>query len=144
MEFVEFQATQAGNMFILLALKLMTLLLLMGFLRILSYALSYFLCISTTSVIVSNAWVSYFCIHVYATNSFYAKSSLSELEVIFDNNLKPNLNYLMATKLSLNLVKTNFIIFQHTPSLPLKSQIFKYPNNLFVTKRDMSLDSLNT
>ena len=85
MEVVEFQATQAGNMFILLALKLMILLL-----RVLSYALSYFLWISTTSVIVSNSWVSYFCTHVYATNSFYTKCSLSELEVIFDNNLKPN------------------------------------------------------
>lgn len=50
MEVVEFQATQAGNMFILLALKLMILLL-----RVLSYALSYFLWISTTSVIVSNS-----------------------------------------------------------------------------------------
>ena len=54
MEFLEFQATQAGNMFILLALKLIILLLLMGSLRVLPYALSYFLCISTTSVIVSN------------------------------------------------------------------------------------------
>ena len=123
MEFVELQATQAGNMFILLALKLMILLLLLSSLRVLSYALSYFLWISTTSVIVSNSWVSYFCIHVYATNSFYAKRSLSELEVIFDNNLKPNLNYLMASKLSLNLEKTNFIIFQPTPSTLSKAKV---------------------
>lgn len=120
MEFVEFQATQAGNMFILLAVKLIILLLLVGCLRVLSSALSYFLCISTTSVIVSNSWVSYFCVHVYATNSFYAKRS--ELEVIFDNNFKPNLNYLMASKLSLNLEKTNFIIYQPTPSTLSKAK----------------------
>ena len=122
MEFVEFQATQAGNMFILLALKRMILLLLMGSLRVLSYALSYFLCISTTPVILSNSWVLYFCIHVYATNSFYAKRSLSELDVIFDNNFN-----LMATKLSLNLEKTNFIYFNppHQPSQKPNFQIAK-------------------
>ena len=107
MKFVEFKATRAGNMFILLALKLMILLLLMDSLRVLSYALSYFVCISTTSV--------EFHIFANATNAFYAKRSPSEMEVI-DNNLKPNFNYLMANKLSLNLEKTNFIIFQPIPS----------------------------
>lgn len=131
MEFVEFQATQAGNMFILLALKLMILPLLLSSLRVLSYAFSYFLWISTTSVIVSNSWVSYFWIHVYATNSFHAKCSLSEQEDIFDNNLKPNVNYLMATKLSLNLEKTNFIIFQPTPSNLSKA---KFSNSQIIYK----------
>ena len=69
--------------------------------------------------------ISEFHIFAYATNSFYAKRSLSELEVIFDNDLKPNFNYLMVTKLSLNLQKTNFVIFQPTPSPSLKTQIFK-------------------
>ena len=60
-----------------------------------------------------------FCFFVNATNAFYAKRSPSEMEVIFDNNLKPNFNYLMANKLSLNLEKTNFIIFQPILSPPI-------------------------
>ena len=46
------------------------------------------------------------------TNIFYANRSLSELEVVINNNLKSAASFLMANKLSLNIEKTNFIIFR--------------------------------
>ena len=45
------------------------------------------------------------------TNIFYANRSLSELEVAI-NNLKSVASLIMANKLSLNIDKTNFIIFR--------------------------------
>ena len=52
-----------------------------------------------------------------ATNLFYSNRSLTELEDVINNNLKFVSNWIMANLLSLNVDKTNFIIFH-----PLKSQ----------------------
>ena len=50
-------------------------------------------------------------------NLFYSNRSLTELEDVINNNLKFVSNWIMANLLSLNVDKTNFIIFH-----PLKSQ----------------------
>ena len=54
-----------------------------------------------------------FDFHIFAgdTNLFYSNRSLTELEDDVSNNLKFVSNWLMADKLSLNIDKTNFIIF---------------------------------
>ena len=52
-----------------------------------------------------------------ATNLFHSNRSLTELEDVINNNLKFVSNWIMANLLSLNVDKTNFIIFH-----PLKSQ----------------------
>ena len=54
-----------------------------------------------------------FDFHICAddTNRFYANRSLSELEVVINNNLISVASLLMANMLSLNINKTNFIIF---------------------------------
>ena len=57
-----------------------------------------------------------FDFHIFAdnTNMFYSNSSLAELESIVDYNLRMVSDWLMANKVSLNIDKTNFIIF-HPP-----------------------------
>ena len=54
-----------------------------------------------------------FDFHICAddTNIFYANRSLSELEIAI-NNLQSVASLIMANKLSLNIDKTNFIIFR--------------------------------
>ena len=64
-----------------------------------------------TSVIAANYLTFTF------SNLFYSNRSLTELEDDVNNNLKFVSNWLMADKLSLNVDKTNFIIFH----LPQKS-----------------------
>ena len=68
-----------------------------------------------TSVIAAN--YSTFTFFADDTNLLYSNRSLSELEDVINNNLKFVSNWLMANKLSLNVDKTNFIIFH----LPQKS-----------------------
>ena len=62
-----------------------------------------------TSVIGSKLFDFHICAD--DTNIFYANRSLSELEVAI-NNLKSVASLIMANKLSLNIDKTNFIIFR--------------------------------
>lgn len=97
-----------GNVFLLVALSLMTLLLLMvpqgsvlGPLLFRLYVNDFSNCSKL------------FDFHICAddTNIFYANRSLSELEVAI-NNLKSVASLIMANKLSLNIDKTNFIIFR--------------------------------
>ena len=103
--------TIGGNMFLLVALSLMTLSLLiygvpqgsvLGLLRFLVHIND----LSNCSEL--------FDFHTFVddANLFYSNRSLTELKDVLDNNL-----WLMANKLSLNVDKTNFIIFH-----PLKSQ----------------------
>ena len=51
--------------------------------------------------------------HIFAddTNLFYSNSNLAELESVVNYNLKMVSDWLMANKVSLNIDKTNFIIF---------------------------------
>ena len=60
----------------------------------------------------SNCW-SYFEFHIFAdnTNLFCTNSSLIPLESLINENLKRVSLWLLANKLSLNIDKTNFIIF---------------------------------
>ena len=66
-----------------------------------------------------------FDFHIFAgdTNLFYSNRSLTELEAVVNNNLKFVSNWLMANKLSLNVDKTNFIIFH--PPQKLTSHVVK-------------------
>ena len=65
-----------------------------------------------------------FDFHVFAddTNLFYSNSSLAELEICINNNLKLVSNWLKVNKLSLNIDKTNFIIF-HPPQKATNYQV---------------------
>ena len=58
-----------------------------------------------------------FDFHIFAddANLFYSNSNLAELESIVNYNLRMVSDWLMANKVSLNIDKTNFIIF-HRPS----------------------------
>ena len=58
-----------------------------------------------------------FDFHIFAdnTNLLYSNSNLAELESVVNCNLKMVSDWLRANKLSLNIDKTNFIIF-HPPS----------------------------
>jgi len=66
-----------------------------------------------------------FDFHIFAddTNLFYSNSSLAELESIVNYNLKMISDWLMDNKVSLNIVKTNFIIFH--PPQKVKGHIVK-------------------
>ena len=57
-----------------------------------------------------------FDFHIFAddTNLFYANTSIVNLESIINNNLKLISCWLKANKLSLSIVKTNYVIF-HPP-----------------------------
>ena len=57
------------------------------------------------------------------TNLFYFNSNLADLESIVNYNLKMVSDWLMANKVSLNIDKTNFIIFR--PPQKVKCNIVK-------------------
>ena len=82
-----------------------------------------------------------FDFHIFAddTNLFYSNRSLSELEDVINNHLKFVSNWLMANKLSLNVEKTNFIIFHP----PLKSQLVTQSNYQLPIRRLNSKNLLN-
>ena len=52
------------------------------------------------------------------TNLFYANASLVNLESIINENLKKVIDWLAANKLSLNIDKTNFVLFHPTQRIP--------------------------
>ena len=66
-----------------------------------------------------------FVFHIFAddTNLFYSNSNLAELESIVNYKLKMVSDWLMANKVSLNIDKTNFIIFR--PPQKVKCNIVK-------------------
>ena len=66
-----------------------------------------------------------FDFHIFAddTNLFYSNSNLVELESIVNYNLRMVSDWLMASKVSLNIDKTNFIIFH--PPQKVKGHIVK-------------------
>ena len=66
-----------------------------------------------------------FDFHIFAddTNLFYSNSNLAELESIVNYNLKMVSDWLMANKVSLNIDKTNFIVFH--PPQKVKDHIVK-------------------
>ena len=66
-----------------------------------------------------------FDFHIFAddTNLFYSNSNLAELESIVNYNLRMVSDWLMANKVSLNIDKTNFIIFH--PPQKFKGHIVK-------------------
>ena len=66
-----------------------------------------------------------------ATNLFYSNRSLTELEDVINNNLKFVSNWIMANLLSLNVDKTNFIIFH--PPQKSTSHVVK----LLIAKREI-------
>ena len=66
-----------------------------------------------------------------ATNLFYSNRSLTELEDVINNNLKFVSNWIMANPLSLNVDKTNFIVFH--PPQKSTSHVVK----LLIAKREI-------
>ena len=74
-----------------------------------------------------------FDFHIFAddTNLFYSNSSLAKLESIVNRILKMVADWLMANKVSLNIDKTNFIIFH--PPQKVKGHIVK----LIISNRDI-------
>ena len=66
-----------------------------------------------------------FDFHIFADdiNLFYSNSNLAELDSIVNYNLKMVSDWLMANKVSLNIDKTNFIIFH--PPQKVKGHIVK-------------------
>ena len=66
-----------------------------------------------------------FDFHISAddTNLFYSNSNFAELESIVNYNLKMVSDWLMANRVSLNIDKTNFIIFH--PPQKVKGHIVK-------------------
>ena len=74
-----------------------------------------------------------FDFHIFAddTNLFYSNSNLAELESVVNCNLKMVSDWLMANKVSLNIDKTNFIIFH--PPQKVKGHIVK----LIVSNREI-------
>ena len=71
--------------------------------------------------------------HIFAddTNLFYSNSNLVELESIVNYNLKMVSDWLMVNKVSLNIDKTNFIIFH--PPQKVKGHIVK----LIISNREI-------
>ena len=71
-----------------------------------------------------------FDFHIFAddTNLFYSNSSLIEQEETINYNLTLVSNWLKANKLSLNIDKTNFIIF-HPPQKAIKHRVMLSINN---------------
>ena len=57
---------------------------------------------------------------IYAddTNLFYANANLVNLEAIINENLEKIFDWLAANKLSLNIDKTNFVLFHPTQQIP--------------------------
>ena len=74
-----------------------------------------------------------FDFHIFAddTNLFYSNSNLVELESIVNYNLKMVSDWLMVNKVSLNIDKTNFIIFH--PPQKVKGHIVK----LIISNREI-------
>ena len=79
-----------------------------------------------------------FDFHIFAddTNLFYSNSSLVELESIVNYNLRMVSDWLMANKVSLNISKTNFIIFH--PPQKVKSHTVK----LTISNREIMQENL--
>ena len=75
-----------------------------------------------------------FDFHIFAddTNLFYSNSNLAELESIVNYNLKMVSDWLTANKVSLNIDKTNFIIFH--PPQKVKGHLVK----LTIDKREIA------
>lgn len=77
--------------------------------------------------------------HIFADDStlFYANKSLFQLESIVNNELNHMHEWLCASKLSLNIAKSNFVIFHppqkvlpFTVKLILKDQSIKQTDNI--------------
>ena len=68
-----------------------------------------------------------------ATNLFYFSRSLTEVEDVINNNLTFVSNWIMANVLSLNVDKTNFIIFH--PPQKTTSHVVKL--KLLIAKREI-------
>ena len=111
--------TIGNNTYQLAASNQMTLLLLMVSLRDLYWAPSFLLYINDFRNCCRT-----FDFHIFAddTNLFYSNSCLTELEETINYNLTLVSNWLKANKFSLNIDKTNFIIF-HPPQKAIKHRV---------------------
>ena len=75
--------------------------------------------------------------HLFAddSNLFFAHKNLSQLEIIVNNELTHINNWLCANKLSLNIDKSNFVLF-HPPQRKIAASISLYINHTSLTEKD--------
>ena len=79
-------------------------------------------------------------LHLFAddSNLFFAHKNLSQLEIIVNNELTHINNWLCANKLSLNIEKSNFVLF-HPPQRKIAASISLYINHTSLTEKNSIL-----
>ena len=77
-------------------------------------------------------------LHLFADdfNLFLAHRNLSQLEIIVNNELTNVNNWICANKLSLNIDKSNFVLF-HPPQRRIEACISLYINHTSLTEKDI-------